>query len=138
MRFVFFKHQLTFPRQTGHDVHTSEMMRALAAKGHSVVFLSRTTPDAGALDGLGLASSEVLTAEDADSELRPEGLQARFFCTGASIPATRLQWLAPAGAITQTSSSRWGSMRCPTWWGRITRSASGTRPTSGWCTTSVS
>jgi glycosyltransferase involved in cell wall biosynthesis len=79
MRFVFFKHQLTFPRQTGHDVHTAEMMRALAAKGHSVVFLSRAAPDAGALDGLGLASAEVLAAQGADSEFRPEGLQARFF-----------------------------------------------------------
>ncbi len=47
MRFVFFKHQLTWPRQAGHDVHSAEMMRALAAKGHSVVFLSRTPPDAG-------------------------------------------------------------------------------------------
>jgi glycosyltransferase involved in cell wall biosynthesis len=79
MRFVFFKHQLTFPRQAGHDVHTAEMMRALAAKGHAVVFLSRTAPDAGALDGLGLASAEVLAAEDADAAFRPEGLQARFF-----------------------------------------------------------
>jgi glycosyltransferase involved in cell wall biosynthesis len=79
MKFVFFKHQLTFPRQTGHDVHSAEMMRALAAKGHPVVFLSRVPPEAGALDGLGLASAEVLAAEDADQGFTPEGLQARFF-----------------------------------------------------------
>ena len=30
----------------GHDVHSAEMMRAIAAKGHAVVFLSRTPPDA--------------------------------------------------------------------------------------------
>jgi polysaccharide biosynthesis protein PslH len=79
MRFVFFKHQLNFPRQTGHDVHTSEMMRALALKGHSVVFLSRTVPDPGTLGGLGLASAEILAPDDADSEFKPAGLRARFF-----------------------------------------------------------
>jgi hypothetical protein len=30
MRFVFYKHQLTWPRQSGHDVHSAEMMRARA------------------------------------------------------------------------------------------------------------
>ena len=58
MRFVFFKHQLTFPRQSGHDVHSAEMMRALVAKGHSVLFLSRTPPDPGALEAVGVAAAE--------------------------------------------------------------------------------
>jgi polysaccharide biosynthesis protein PslH len=79
MRFVFYKHQLTWPRQSGHDVHSSEMMRALAAKGHSVFFLSRTPPDAGATDGLGLAGTALITPEATDASFRPFGLQARFF-----------------------------------------------------------
>jgi glycosyltransferase involved in cell wall biosynthesis len=79
MRFVFFKHQLTWPRQSGHDVHSAEMMRALAAKGHPVLFLSRTPPDAGALDGLGLAGAEAITPTSEDAAFSPAGLQARFF-----------------------------------------------------------
>jgi glycosyltransferase involved in cell wall biosynthesis len=79
MRFVFFKHQLTWPRQSGHDVHSAEMMRALAKKGHSVVFLSRTPPDAGAIDGLGLAEAETITPTREDAEFAPVGLQGRFF-----------------------------------------------------------
>ncbi len=79
MRFVFYKHQLTWPRQSGHDVHSAEMMRALGAKGHSVFFLSRTVPEAGATDGLGLAGSAVITPIEEDIRFRPLGLQARFF-----------------------------------------------------------
>ena len=79
MKFVFFKHQLTFPRQAGHDVHTAEMMRALVAKGHSVVFLSRRSPEPGALDAVGAAAAEVLATDAADAAFRPQGLQARFF-----------------------------------------------------------
>ncbi len=79
MRFVFYKHQLTWPRQSGHDVHSAEMMRALAAKGHAVLFLSRTPPEAGATDGLGLEGSALVTPEPEDERFRPAGLQARFF-----------------------------------------------------------
>jgi polysaccharide biosynthesis protein PslH len=55
MRILFFKHQLTWPRQSGHDVHTAELMRALVAAGHHVEFVSRVPAEAGAVDGLGLA-----------------------------------------------------------------------------------
>jgi glycosyltransferase involved in cell wall biosynthesis len=79
MRFVFYKHQLTWPRQSGHDVHSAEMMRALAAKGHAVCFLSRIPPEPGATDGLGLSGSAVITPATIDSTFRPAGLQARFF-----------------------------------------------------------
>jgi glycosyltransferase involved in cell wall biosynthesis len=79
MRFVFYKHQLTWPRQSGHDVHSAEMMRALAAKGHAVFFLSQTPPERGATDGLGIAGSAVISPDPADASFRPAGLQARFF-----------------------------------------------------------
>lgn len=79
MRFVFYKHQLTWPRQTGHDVHSAEMMRALAAKGHSVRFLSRTAPEPGAVEGLGLDNASLLTPEAEDDGFHPTGLRGKFF-----------------------------------------------------------
>jgi glycosyltransferase involved in cell wall biosynthesis len=79
MRFVFYKHQLTWPRQSGHDVHSAEMMRALAAKGHAVRFLSRTAPEPGAIDGLGLDGASLVTPEPADASFNPTGLRAKFF-----------------------------------------------------------
>ena len=79
MRFVFYKHQLTWPRQSGHDVHSSEMMRALAAKGHAVFFLSRTLPEEGATDGLNLAGSALINPTEEDTLFRTAGLQGRFF-----------------------------------------------------------
>jgi polysaccharide biosynthesis protein PslH len=55
------------------------MMRALAAKGHSVFFVSRTVPEAGATEGLGLEGAMLVTPDAVDGSFRPTSLQARFF-----------------------------------------------------------
>jgi polysaccharide biosynthesis protein PslH len=87
MRYVFFKHQLNWPRQAGHDIRSAEMMRAIAAKGHDVVFLSRVAPDVLAIDGLGLAAVEAVVPDARDREFKPPGLQARFFRYWGVAPA---------------------------------------------------
>ena len=118
MRFVFYKHQLTWPRQSGHDVHSAEMMRALAAKGHAVLFLSRTPPEAGATDGLGLEGSALVTPEPEDERFRPAGLQAQvFFVLGRRAPVCRGRCTCLPPISARTCSSRSASMRCHTWSG---------------------
>jgi hypothetical protein len=43
---LFVKDLLTWPRASGHDVHTCHMMRALAGLGHDLGLLTATTPPA--------------------------------------------------------------------------------------------
>lgn len=55
MRILFVKPGLAWPRSSGHDVHTYEMMRALAARDAEVSLLTREPAQQQALDGLSLA-----------------------------------------------------------------------------------
>lgn len=55
MRLLFVKHSLEWPRVSGHDVYTFEMMRALAQLGHEVALVTAGPPDAAAIEGLTLA-----------------------------------------------------------------------------------
>ncbi|MEQ8848764.1 glycosyltransferase family 4 protein [Botrimarina sp.] len=55
MRFLFVKPGLAYPRSSGHDVHTYEMMRALAARGAEVALLTREPATDEATSGLDLA-----------------------------------------------------------------------------------
>lgn len=55
MRILFVKESLHWPRTVGHDVHTFEMMRALAGLGHEVALVTASMPEARATAGLTLA-----------------------------------------------------------------------------------
>lgn len=55
MRFLFLKKSLHYPRATGHDVHTFEMARALAALGHDIGFATVADLAPEAVAGLELA-----------------------------------------------------------------------------------
>jgi glycosyltransferase involved in cell wall biosynthesis len=55
VRLLFVMEELRWPRSSGHDVHSYEMMRALAALGHEVGLALATPPSADAIDGLPLA-----------------------------------------------------------------------------------
>jgi glycosyltransferase involved in cell wall biosynthesis len=55
VRLLFVKDSLAWPRSSGHDVHGSSQMRALARLGHEVFLLTRLPPKPEALAGLDLA-----------------------------------------------------------------------------------
>jgi glycosyltransferase involved in cell wall biosynthesis len=54
MRLLFVKEELTWPRKSGHDVHTYYMMRGLIALGHQVGLITRASCSPEALAGLAL------------------------------------------------------------------------------------
>jgi polysaccharide biosynthesis protein PslH len=79
MRLLFIKRRLVYPRSSGHDVHTWELMRALAALGHEIAFgsLDPTRPDA--LHGLNLVEARnLLRDDDVQSPIDLSPLQERF------------------------------------------------------------
>ena len=55
MKFLFLKRSLSWPRGTGHDVHTYHMALALAGLGHAIEFATVVSPAAVAVAGLPLA-----------------------------------------------------------------------------------
>jgi glycosyltransferase involved in cell wall biosynthesis len=74
MRLLFVKDSLTWPRVSGHDVHSYHMLRALGELGHEVYLTTRCPPLAAAVEGLDLQGTRSWKA------------------TGTSIPAlTRWQ-----------------------------------------------
>lgn len=80
MRLLFYKEAFAWPRSSGHDVHTFNMMRAMARLGARVGLVTRRPSPPPALDG---ATLDLNVALD-DVELRPvaasglSGLQERF------------------------------------------------------------
>lgn len=54
LRFLFAKNQLVYPRSRGHDIRAFNMMRQLAALGHSVGLATFTRASDSALNGLRL------------------------------------------------------------------------------------
>ncbi len=80
MRLLFVKHALDFPRLSGHDVYTFEMMKALASIGHEVVLLTSRPCAASAVAGLSLQavlSLDVAAASD-DAATSLSWVQERF------------------------------------------------------------
>ncbi len=59
MRLLFVKDALSWPRSSGHDVHSFHMMQALARLGHEVGLLTATEPPPEAVAGLPLAFQRV-------------------------------------------------------------------------------
>lgn len=79
MRLLFVKPTLSWPRSSGHDVHCSQMMRALADRGHEVSLATVDVPSSEALDGLELTRHHHLDGGAPGSE------------SALEIPATRFQ-----------------------------------------------
>ena len=60
MRLLFVKESLAWPRSSGHDVHCYQMMRALAAQGHSISLAAVHPPLPKALEGLAFQNLDCL------------------------------------------------------------------------------
>jgi glycosyltransferase involved in cell wall biosynthesis len=100
MRLLFFKRELSWPRTSGHDVHTAELMRALALLGHEVSFMAAARPQPLAIDRLDLARCWTIDDAAANLELpafEPSGVQARFFSYWG-VPPRAAATLASAAA----------------------------------------
>jgi glycosyltransferase involved in cell wall biosynthesis len=69
-RVLFYKHAFSWPFSSGHDVHASNMMRAMSRLGVQVGLVARTEPPAAALEGAGLVFTEYLNAPSARNQSR--------------------------------------------------------------------
>jgi glycosyltransferase involved in cell wall biosynthesis len=77
-RFLFYKRELKWPFESGHDVHTFNLIRALQAGGDEVA-LATTIPLPGSIgDRLPLSLRATLTDAPGESDIRLSGLQERF------------------------------------------------------------
>jgi polysaccharide biosynthesis protein PslH len=91
VRFLFYKSGFSWPRVNGHDIHTFEMMRALASLGHEVHVATATPVPERALAGLAAASAHVLDRGETGSGPIPGigPLEERF----------RSYWGVPLGLV---------------------------------------
>jgi glycosyltransferase involved in cell wall biosynthesis len=79
MNLLFVKHSLSWPRSSGHDVHTYYMMRACGELGHEVSLATALEPTPEAIDGLRLANRFVThPSTDFDGHIPATRLQRRF------------------------------------------------------------
>jgi glycosyltransferase involved in cell wall biosynthesis len=97
LRVLFYKTDMAWPRASGHDVHTFNLMRSLAGLGCRVAFVTVRRPDPRALEG---ANLDRLVALDEGPPLRTgstglKGFQERFRSYWG-VPAQRV---AAFGAV---------------------------------------
>jgi glycosyltransferase involved in cell wall biosynthesis len=84
MRFLFFKPDLAWPRTSGHDVHTYNMMRALSRLGMTVGLVTSSPVRDDAIAGIDLALRQVVPVRALqhdrrlDSPLSLSWLEERF------------------------------------------------------------
>jgi glycosyltransferase involved in cell wall biosynthesis len=80
MRYLFVKKSLSWPRSSGHDVHTYYLMRSLARLGHEVALATVKESLPAALEGLELSSRPDLSFQDHQDDESPRltWLQERF------------------------------------------------------------
>jgi glycosyltransferase involved in cell wall biosynthesis len=93
MKLLFVKERMNWPRTGGHDVHGSQMMRALAARGHEIWLATDTPSPSHAVAGLGIHREIDLSqipAVDSDSLYPPTRLQWKFENYWGQNPARRL------------------------------------------------
>ncbi len=98
MRLLFAKHSLSWPRSSGHDVHTFYMMKACAALGHEVALATVAEPSDGALDGLTLRARFLLDAPRSANGLPPASWLQTRYRSFYGMPAERIAALAEAAA----------------------------------------
>jgi glycosyltransferase involved in cell wall biosynthesis len=96
VRLLFAKHNLTWPRSSGHDVHTYYMMKACAALGHEVALATAVPPEPAAIDGLKLSAQYPLErSHDGRGTVPGSWLQKRYR-SYYGIPDARVAALATA------------------------------------------
>jgi glycosyltransferase involved in cell wall biosynthesis len=81
MRVLVYKHSLTWPRRSGHDVHTYEMMRAWVRLGIPVDLVTSLPVENKAIEGLDLESNVSLSTSCSsvrDLGVKHRGLPERF------------------------------------------------------------
>jgi glycosyltransferase involved in cell wall biosynthesis len=80
LRVLFYKRDLQWPFRSGHDVHTTNMMKALAAAGHHIGLVTAQPVPAGVRESLQLELQHTLDAADGGSDRNYglPGLQERF------------------------------------------------------------
>ena len=74
MRLLFVKEKLSWPRSSGHDVHTFYSMQALARLGHDVGLVTLHELDAQAVDKSGVSQTWCLSSES-EQAIDQAGLQ---------------------------------------------------------------
>lgn len=97
MRFLFVKHELCWPRASGHDVHTFGMMSALKEAGHAVELLTCNPCRAEALGSLRLDSQSTFVGNDANDGGGPLSGMTRLqqkFCGYWGVPSGRVAEVA--------------------------------------------
>lgn len=62
MRLLFVKHALSWPRSSGHDVHTFHMMKACGDLGHDIFLATVVPPEPPAVAGASIAEHIRLSA----------------------------------------------------------------------------
>lgn len=97
MRFLFVKHELCWPRASGHDVHTFGMMSALKEAGHAVDLLTCVPCQAEALGTLELDSQATFSSNgrfDGAAALAGMTRLQQRFCSYWGVPAARVAEVA--------------------------------------------
>jgi len=102
-RFLFYKPDLAWPRQSGHDVHTFNMMRALTKLGAKVGLVTSTRVHPDAVAGVDLSLQEVIAVRELEADrrvdppLRLTAAQERF----RSYWGTSREAIVRFGAVAQ-------------------------------------
>ena len=97
MRFLFVKHELCWPRVSGHDVHTFGMMSALRQAGHAVELLTCVACQPDALGTLQLDSRATFSGNGksgGEAALAQMTRLQRKFCSYWGIPPQRIAEVA--------------------------------------------
>lgn len=68
MRLLFVKEQMSWPRSSGHDVHSYYSMQALVKQGHVVGLVTLREINPQAIDGCGLSNTWCLSKESLSVE----------------------------------------------------------------------
>ncbi len=74
MKILFYKRSFAWPRSSGHDVHTYNMMRALVSQGHRVGLVTDDVPPEAALANVALDVRHTLASVDAIAAAAPLSL----------------------------------------------------------------
>lgn len=97
MRLLFVKDSLSWPRSSGHDVHSFHMMQALTRLGHECGLLTASEPKPEAIDGLPLVYRRVFTDIPTGPDPDMTWLQRKFAGYWGTDPA-RVRGVAHAAA----------------------------------------
>ena len=106
MRFLFVKTSLTWPRSSGHEIHSYHIMKALAQLGHELALATVGPLQSEAVAGLPLEMCRTLREYDSDQAPSPlTGLAERY----------RSYWGIPCGRIAAVSRIA-EEFRAARWW----------------------